>query len=143
MFVSASKVGLMTSRLTGRIVGGALAAACAVLPAAAQAPELAMLDSLERGSWTLRLRDEDSSLRICVRTGREFIQLRHRQPGCETFVVQDDPGEVTVQYTCRGNGYGRTTIRKEGRNLVQIRSQGIHAGAPFSMEGEARRTGSC
>ncbi len=133
----------MTARITARIFAGALAAACAVLPAAAQAPELAMLDTLERGSWTLRLRGDDSATRICVRTGREFIQLRHRQPGCETFVVQDDPGEVTVQYTCRGNGYGRTTIRKEGSSLVQVRSQGIQAGAPFSLEGEARHTGSC
>jgi len=133
----------MIARLTGRILGGAFAAAYAVLPAAAQAPELAMLDTLERGSWTLRLRDEGRSIHICVRTGREFIQLRHRQPGCETFVVQDDPAEVTVQYTCRGNGYGRTTIRKEGSGLVQVRSQGIQAGAPFSIEGEARHTDSC
>ena len=84
-----------------------------------------------------------ASTRICVRTGREFIQIRHRQPGCEQFVVQDDPNEVTVQYTCRGNGYGRTTIRREGAGLVQIRSQGIRGGAPFSLDGEARRTGGC
>lgn len=126
-----------------KIVGGALAAAFAVLPANAQNAELAMLDSLARGSWTLDVRGSDSSQRICVRTGREFIQLRHRQPGCERYVVQDGPNEVTVQYTCRGNGYGRTTIRKEGNSLVQVRSQGIQAGTPFSLEGEARRTGSC
>ena len=126
-----------------RIAGGAIAAALAVLPAAAQTPELAMLDTLDRGSWTLNLRNSEGSQRICVRTGREFIQLRHRQPGCEQFIVEDTPTQVTVQYTCRGNGYGRTTIRKEGDALVQIRSQGIQGGAPFSLVGEARRTGSC
>ncbi|MGB3795217.1 MAG: hypothetical protein WA957_02830 [Alteraurantiacibacter sp.] len=57
--------------------------------------------------------------------------------------MQDESKEVTVQYTCRGNGYGRTTIRRESRDVVQIRSQGIHGGAPFSIEGEARRVGSC
>ncbi|WP_271078931.1 DUF3617 domain-containing protein [Aurantiacibacter sp. MUD61] len=124
------------------LIGGAIAAATMV-PATAQAPELAMLDRLEPGSWTLRIRDGGSSSRICVRTGREFIQIRHRQPGCEQFVVQDDRNEVTVQYTCRGNGYGRTTIRSESSELVQIRSQGIQGGTPFSIEGEARRTGSC
>ncbi len=126
-----------------KIVGGVMAVAIAVFPAAAQNAELAMLDSLDRGSWTLTLRNGDASQRICVRTGREFIQLRHRQPGCEQFIVQDRPTEVTVQYTCRGNGYGRTTIRKEGNALIQVRSQGIQGGAPFSLEGEARRTGTC
>jgi len=127
----------------GKIAGVALAAAFAVMPAAAQDAELTMLDSLMRGSWTLDVRDRDNGQRICVRTGREFIQLRHRQPGCEQFVVQDGPTEVTVQYTCRGNGYGRTTIRKESNTLVQVRSQGIQGGSPFSVEVEARRTGRC
>ncbi|WAT17323.1 hypothetical protein OZN62_10345 [Aurantiacibacter sp. MUD11] len=102
-----------------------------------------MLDTLERGSWELRLRPEGTTRRICVRTGREFIQIRHRQPGCDRYVVQDEANEVTVQYTCRGDGYGRTTIRREDRELVQIRSQGIQGGTPFSLEGEARRVGSC
>lgn len=125
------------------IASAALAAAMAFTPVSAQAPELAMLDRLERGGWELRLRSEGTTQRICVRTGREFIQIKHRQPGCERFVVQDEPNEVTVQYTCRGNGYGRTNIRKEGSDVVQIRTQGIHGGAPFSLEGEARHVGSC
>lgn len=133
----------MRKDIAAKIAGGALATAFAVFPAVAQAPELAMLDSLDRGSWTLSLRGSDAEQRICVRSGREFIQIRHRQPGCEQFIVQDGATEVTVQYTCRGNGYGRTTIRKEGNALVQIRSQGIQGGSPFSLEGEARHTGSC
>lgn len=102
-----------------------------------------MLDTLERGAWELRLRSDGSTTSLCVRTGREFIQLRHRQPACERFVVQDEPDAVTVQYTCRGNGYGRTSIRREGAGLVQLRSQGIQNGTPFSIEGEARRIGPC
>ncbi|RJY10345.1 DUF3617 domain-containing protein [Aurantiacibacter aquimixticola] len=125
-----------------RIAGVAGAALLAFAPASAQAPGLAMLERLDRGQWTLSMRGGGSQ-RICVRTGREFIQLRHRQPGCERFVVGDESNEVTVQYTCRGNGYGRTTIRRESSNLVQVRSQGIHGGRPFSIDAEARRTGSC
>lgn len=113
------------------------------MPVVAQAPELAMLSSLTRGSWELRLRSDGGHRTICVRTGHEFIQLQHSQSGCSQFVVQDELGEVTVQYTCRGDGYGRTRIRREGSGLVQVSSQGIQGGMPFSLEGEARRTGPC
>ena len=113
------------------------------MPVSAQAPELAMLDGLTPGNWDLRLRGDGGQRSICVRTGRELIQIRHTQNSCSRVVVQDDASEVTVQYTCRGDGYGRTTIRREGNSLVQIRSQGIQGGTPFSLQGEARRTGSC
>lgn len=124
---------------------GVLGAAALALaaPAVAQAPELAMLDTLTRGNWELRMRGDGNNRTICLRTGRELIQLQHRQSGCTQYVVQDDPGEVTVQYTCRGDGYGRTTIRRESSGLVQIRSQGTQARTPFTIEGEARRIGSC
>jgi len=133
----------MNHYLTFKSASLAFACLLASLPVAAQAPELAMLDTLTRGSWELRMRSNDPPMQICVRSGREFIQLRHRQPTCDRFIVEDGAGTVTVQYTCRGNGYGRTTIRRENPALVQIRSQGIQGGAPFSIEGEARRTGAC
>jgi hypothetical protein len=112
-------------------------------PLVAQAPELAMLDGLSKGAWNLRIRDEGSQRQICLRTGRELIQLRHRGPDCSRFIVRDGADEVVVQYTCRGNGYGRTSIRRESNSLVQIQSQGIEGGTPFSFSAEARRTGAC
>ena len=131
------------SRMTARWAPLGVATLLIGAPVLGQATELAMLDSLSRGAWTLRIRDDGSEQRICVRDGRELIQLRHKQPGCSRFVVRDDAGEVVVQYTCRGNGYGRTSIRREGSGLVQIQSQGIIDGAPFSISGEARHSGSC
>lgn len=120
------------------------AAACApMVSLAAHTPELAMLGGLAKGEWELRLRGDSAIERVCVRSGREFVQIRHRQGGCERYVVQDEAHEVTVQYTCRGDGYGRTNIRREGNGLVQIRSQGIQGGLPFSVQGEARRIGNC
>lgn len=115
----------------------------AAFPAVSQPAELAMLDGLARGGWELRNRADGAVHRLCLRTGREPIQLRHAQQGCETFIIRDEPTRVTVQYSCRGAGYGRTTIRSEGRQLVQIRSQGIHVGEPFLIEGEARHVGRC
>jgi len=130
-------------RTLARVGAIGAAAALATTASAANGPELAMLDSLVKGSWTLRIRDDGSQQRICVRSGQEFIQLRHTQPGCSRFVVKDTAEEVVVQYTCRGNGYGRTSIRREGNGLVQIQSQGIIDGAPFAISGEARHAGSC
>lgn len=121
----------------------AMLSAGALLPFAAHSAELSMLDTLERGAWDLRIRDDGTQQLICLKTGREMIQLRHRQPGCSQFVVKDEPGQVTVQYTCPGNGYGRTTIRRESSKLVQVESQGIVNGVPFAFSGEARHKGAC
>lgn len=112
------------------------------VPALAQA-SLAMLDSLEKGGWEVRYRDGSGTKKVCLKTGRELIQLRHTDSGCNRFVVEDGSSEVTVQYTCRGNGYGRTSIRKETGALVQIDTQGIADGKPFQFSAEGRRTGAC
>lgn len=130
-------------RYAGRC-GTALAAALLLaIPGQAQAPELRMLDSLTKGGWTLRIRDDGTQRPLCVRDGREFLQLQHRDSGCSRFVVNDGAESVTVQYTCRGNGYGRTTVRRESNGLVQIQTQGIHDGTPFSYAAEGRHSGSC
>jgi hypothetical protein len=104
-----------------------------------------MLDQLDRGRWELRLRDQDGSVQtLCLQDGRRLIQLRHPQNICERFVVDDQADDVTVQYTCRGRGYGRTHIRRESRRLVQIETQGIAAdGLPFNFLAEGRRVGDC
>lgn len=117
--------------------------ACGV-PASGQGPQLAMLDQLDNGRWELRARTPGSQPeRICLNSGRRLIQLRHPDSACDRLVVQDSVSEVTVQYTCRGHGYGRTHIRKETSRLVQIESQGIADGLPFEFSAEARRVGDC
>lgn len=113
------------------------------LPAAAQGDGLAMLGDLSKGEWTIKFRGEARDQKICVRTGRELIQIKHDQDGCNKFVVEDRSNRVTVQYTCAGDGYGRTDIRKETDGLIQLESRGIASGLPFQIAGEARRTGSC
>lgn len=114
-----------------------------VVPAEAQAPELAMLAGLRKGSWEIHNRDDDSRSRICVRTGREFIQIRHRQAGCNQYVIEDGPGEVTVHYSCPRDGYGQTNVRKESTQLVQIHTQGVKGEAPFNFNAEGRFVGGC
>ena len=113
------------------------------LPVAAQSDSLSMLEGLSKGEWTIKHRDGSADRKICVKTGQELIQLRHDEADCSRFVVEDATSKVTVQYTCPGNGYGRTNIRKETGGLVQIESQGIASGLPFQFAAEGRRTGSC
>lgn len=127
----------------------AAAALCAGLvgtagAAVAQRQSLAMLDGLQSGAWELRLRDAaERPHRLCLGDARKLIQLRHPGQRCERLIVDDTSEEVTVQYTCHGQGYGRTHIRRESDSLVQIDSQGISGGLPFAFVAEARRVGSC
>lgn len=119
------------------------AAATLIVPAAAQAPGLAMLGELERGSWAVRDRAGGAPRNICLGDARQLLQLRHPRSDCSRIVISDSAGEVTVHYTCPGAGHGRTTIRRETNRLVQIDTQGILNGAPFSDAYEARRIGPC
>ncbi|MEI4508052.1 hypothetical protein WBQ88_08945 [Sphingopyxis sp. CCNWLW253] len=117
-------------------------AAASTVPA--QAPSLAMLDRLEKGSWQLRERGKDAVLQtICVGDARRMIQIQHPRSTCSRYVIEDTPNSVTVHYTCPGAGHGRTSIRSETNRLVQIDTQGIAEGRPFSQAIEARRTGGC
>jgi hypothetical protein len=113
------------------------------LPVWAQGNGLAMLGTLAKGEWTIKQRGSKVDRKICVKSGAELIQLAHRESGCSQFVVEDGASRVTVQYTCPGNGYGRTSIRRETGALIQIESQGIQGGMPFQLTAEGRRTGSC
>ncbi|GIX20071.1 MAG: hypothetical protein KatS3mg120_1747 [Erythrobacter sp.] len=134
--ILAMALGLSGIALAG---GGALGTG----PLAAQGNGLALLGTLAKGEWTLRPRGDAAPRKLCLRSGGELIQIMHQESGCSQFVIEDAANRVTVQYTCPGNGYGRTSIRRETPALVQIESQGIHDGMPFQMTAEARRTGSC
>ena len=110
---------------------------------AAQGDALGMLAGLQRGEWLVTTRDGQPPRSICLGNHAQLVQLRHAGSTCSRFLVEDLPDKVTVQYTCKGNGYGRARIRKETNILVQIESQGIEGGLPFQFKAEARRTGAC
>jgi hypothetical protein len=136
----------MMISLTQKLALGGLAAGAALwmsVPVVAQGNGLAMFETLSKGEWTIKQRGGAPDRKICIKSGAELIQLKHRDAGCNQFVVEDGAARVTVQYTCQGNGYGRTSVRRETPMLVQLESQGIHDGTPFQLVAEARRTGSC
>lgn len=134
----------MLSSIRKWIVAGAVALGFAAFPAPAQAPELAMLERVETGMWTLKERGKpDIRDRICVRDARKLLQIEHRNATCSRFVIEDTPKQVTVSYSCPGTGNGRTTIKFEGSELLQINTQGIVNGSPFAYAVEGRRAGGC
>lgn len=116
----------------------------ASVSAPAQAPELAILEKLQPGLWNLKERGTaDTADKLCVRDLRKLLQLRHRDAQCNRYVVSDTPEELTVTYRCPGGGSGRTTIKYEGRGLIQIESQGIAENSPFAFSKEGRYAGAC
>jgi hypothetical protein len=122
----------------------AVALAAVAVPAAAEAPSLALLQRLEPGLWQLRDREAQSPPRnICIGDARVLLQLRHERLDCAHFVVEETAQSVIVTYRCGASGNGRTVLRRETGRLVQIETQGTADRGPFSASYEARRTGTC
>ena len=119
------------------------AGAMLVAPLAASAATTSVFDTLRLGLWEIRERGDDRVERVCVRAERDLVQLRHRGMSCRRIAIDEKGPNATVQYSCGASGYGRTLIRRETPVLVQLRSDGIDRGAPFSFEAEARRVGDC
>lgn len=110
-------------------------------------PDGADAARMEPGEWELRERgaERESSgpRRLCVSQLRQLVQLRHPRAACKQLTLQEAGNRLSVSYDCGGAGGGRTELRVETPRLVQLRSQGIADGAPFSFDMEARRIGAC
>lgn len=129
-------------RRIARLASAGLIAISAV--ATAQAPHLAVLDHLLPGSWTLREIGPGGTARsMCIADPGLLLQIHHGTTACTRFVVSDGPRAATVDYTCPGTGHGRTTLTAQGSSLVRIQTQGLANGAPFDVDYEARRGGTC
>lgn len=109
----------------------------------AQSSGLTVLDRLQDGLWELRFRDGSASRRLCLHDRWTVIQLQHPDLACDRLVLENGLNVGLVQYTCRGKGYGRTTIRRETAQLFQVETQGVAGGLPYELTGEGRRIGDC
>jgi hypothetical protein len=129
-------------RRTIRLVAAGLIALS--VSAAAQGPHLAAFDRLSPGSWMLHEIGSTTAVRsICLGDPGQLLQIHHGSTACAHFVVSDGPRTATTSYTCPRTGHGRTTITVEGPTLLRIQTQGLANGAPFDVDYEARRGGSC
>ncbi|BAV64640.1 DUF3617 domain-containing protein [Sphingobium cloacae] len=128
-----------------RVLAAGMALTMATGPLAAGPPRLSALDTVQPGEWELRSLDREDAgqRRMCVRDPRQLLQTEHPRSQCRLFVVKDEPTAASVTYDCAQAGGGRTDVRVETPRLVQVRSQGVANGAPFSRTLEARRVGAC
>ena len=123
------------------LVGFTLGTALLAVAAPAQAPSFAMLGTLEKGQWTLVERGETGAAKtLCLGDATQMLQTEHKGAQCSRYTIRDDAGQITVHYTCGKQGHGKTTVRKETARLVQIDTQGMVNGQPFSFGYEARKT---
>ena len=115
--------------------------------ALAQGDDQSLLESLDHGLWQLRaIGGGPSSVatsQLCLGDPARLTQVQHGDTPCSRFVVRQTATMLTVSYSCKGQGQGLTTIRKETSKLIQIQSQGIKNNAPFSFSVEGRRIGAC
>src|SRR3546814_16030821 len=71
-----------------------LAGAATAVPA--QAPSLAMLDRLAKGSWQLHERGKDTAVqRICIGDARRMIQVYHPRATCARYVIYVQSGRAS------------------------------------------------
>lgn len=134
------------SNSRGRLRWGALGLAGLVAVAAPvfafTVPKLEALARLEPGRW--QLREPDGAERsICLADPAALFRLEHEGVACEEEVLASESGAATVEYTCSGRGFGRTSIRVETARLARIDTQGLADGRPFAYRVEARKVGAC
>lgn len=118
--------------------------AAALLGGAADAPVIQAFARIQPGEWVLHAFDRSvPDRKICIDDAYDLIQIRHPGAPCSRFVLTNEPSTATVHYTCAAAGYGRTTIKVESSQIVQLDSQGLVNQSPFQVSLEGRRVGSC
>jgi len=114
------------------------------IAAAAPAPHLAVLGTIQHGAWSLRQPNPNDAPRdICISDPAVLLQLNHGSAQCSHFVITDTSNSATVDYTCPGSGHGRTTLSMETSDVMHVHTQGLVNGQPFDLNYEGRHTGEC
>ena len=139
------EVGVITMRRTAFYsILLTLAAGVSAASAPAQAPGLGALALIERGEWELLERGAHTPpRRMCITDAQQLLQPEHPGQQCKRFIVENATQQMTATYDCAGAGQGRTAVRVETARLVQITTQGVSGGSPFSRTIEGRRVGAC
>lgn len=133
---------MVFKRLVRAAVAGALLLSGVAAATAQRSPALSALGGLERGQW--QLKSAESGVRgLCLGNPAVMLQIMHGNAQCQHFVMDNTARSATIRYTCPSHGHGRTTISVDTPRVVNIETQGVANGAPFSERFEARRVGTC
>jgi hypothetical protein len=131
-----------------RFVRFAILSAIASVSVAAALPQLQQIKAMmtvQPGLWTIHALDrgETDVPAVCVADPTRLLQFRHPNQTCSRFVIADTARVATIQYTCPGAGWGRTSVRIISPGQLRLDTQGIADNAPFALAAEARRIGEC
>jgi hypothetical protein len=131
-----------------RILRFALLSLVASVSVAAAMPQLQRINamtSVQPGLWSIHALDRGESdvPAFCVADTTRLLQFRHPGATCSRFVIADTAHVATIQYSCPGAGWGRTTVRIISPEQLRLDTQGIAANAPFALAAEAHRVGDC
>ena len=122
-----------------------------MLAAAAPEPTLKLFDGgFQPGLWQMTPLDSDWQMRSpngqaqCLIGPDRLLYAGHSSANadCGRTVVEDAADRATVTYVCKGRGYGRTSIRREGDGYI-VDAQGIDGRDPYEMRGQYKRIGAC
>lgn len=131
----------------GKLLGCGLMSAVAVVAVAAVPPPSrpSALGAVKPGMWRIRSLDAGGppDRRMCVLDPAVLMQIRHGAASCTRFIIADAARETTVHYSCRGAGWGRTSLRLAGEDEIEIETQGIANNSPFAFKAEGTRSGPC
>jgi hypothetical protein len=131
-----------------RAVRFAFLSAVATVGVAAALPQLKPINAMaavQPGLWSIHALDRGESdiPAICVSDTTRLLQFRHPNQTCSRFVIADTPHVATIQYSCPGAGWGRTSVRIISPGQLRLDTQGIADNAPFALAAEAKRIGDC
>ena len=120
----------------------AFAGVAAVMP---QLQRIGAMAGVEPGIWSIHALDrgETDVAPYCVADPTRLLQFRHPNATCSRYVIADTPRIATIQYSCPGAGWGRTSVRVISPTMLRLDTQGIADNAPFALSAVARRLGDC
>jgi hypothetical protein len=123
----------------------ALIASVGVAAALPQLKPINAMTTVEPGLWSIHALDrgEPDVPAFCVADTTRLLQFRHPGQTCSRFVIADTPHIATIQYSCPGAGWGRTSVRVISPDQLRLDTQGIADNAPFALAAEAKRVGDC
>lgn len=103
------------------------------------------MNGVEPGLWSIHALDkgEPDVAPYCVADPTRLLQFRHPSATCSRLIIADTPRVATIQYSCPGGGWGRTSVRVISPSMMRLDTQGIADNAPFALSAVARRLGDC
>ncbi|MGZ2411005.1 hypothetical protein ACUXST_000402 [Sphingomonas sp. F9_3S_D5_B_2] len=124
-------------------LGLAFIAGATALFGPTELPRPAALSQASAGVWELRRLPDGKPLRQCIADITTLAQVEHRHQSCSRKVVSSDGTTTVLGYTCGGGGFGQSKLTLVTPRSLNIETQGISGGLPFSYVVHARRVGPC